>query len=245
MPGFSERDIPRKLRLELPRLKREHNHVYAIGTEGGIFALRPLTWNEYKFIKEKVAVELLPEALIVETTLVWPDAIPEDAPAGVIPTLALAALTISGFGNSDAIEAAFAYAEYQIETDPEHFMIMIICKAFPAYKPEELYDLQFLDLVIRFKQAQNMLGLNQEPASPQRGRKRGLDRPPIQEIDEGVMSFGVDEDFIPEPVHQTSTSKGDPLRDTNLAPPDFERDNNFFRKNFVNALTQTPQPGEA
>lgn len=241
MPGLSERDIPRQLRLELPRLKREFNHVYAVATTGGIFALRPLTWGEYKFTEDRVQAELLPEFAIVNTALVWPEKIPDDVPAGVIPTLALAVLNISGFNNSDAIEASFAYAEYQIDTDPEHYMVMIICKAFPAYKPEDLYELQFLDLVIRFKQAERMLGLSAPPEPPKRARRRELTAPPIQELDEGMMSFGADEEFIPQPA---TVGGIDPLRDTNLAPPDFEKDNNFFRKNYVNGLTQTPLPGE-
>ena len=244
MPGLSERDIPRQLRLELPRLKQEFKHVYAVETEGGIFALRPLTWNEYKLTRDKIQADLLPEVSIVNTALVWPEKIPDDAPAGIIPTLALAVLTISGFDNVEAIEASFIHAEHQINTDPEHYMVMIICKAFPAYKPEELYDLQFLDLIIRFKQAQRMLGLTASPEENPRRERRERAGPPIQEIDESVMKFGVDEEFIPQPVSPVSSRVLDPLRDPNLPSPNFERDNKFFRKNFTNALMETPHPGE-
>ena len=246
MPGFSEQDIPCKLRLELPRLKREHNHVYAVETTGGIFALRPLTWNEFKFVKGKVQAEVLPEASIVKTALVWPDVIPDDAPAGVIPTLALAVLNISGFENEEAIEASFAYADHQLDIDPEHHMIMVICMAFPAYKPEDLYELQFLDLVMRFKQAKRMLGptvaQEEEPPTRRRRRREREPGPPIQELNEDVMTFGVDEEFVPEPA--TQKPGVEPMRDPNLPPPNFKRDNDFFRKNFVNALTQAPNPNE-
>ena len=252
MPVLSLRDIPHKLRRELPELKREHPHLYAVKTSGGVFVLRPLTWREHKHVKEKVQYELLPEVSIVDMTLVWPDSIPDQAPAGVIHTLAAAAMEIAGFDNPVAIASAWAHAEQQIEDDPEHFMVMTICKAFPAYKPEELYEMQFLDLMLRFKQAEKMLEMGptliipegqQPPQQPQprRQSRRREPRVPIQELGDDVMAFGPDEEFHPVPVARRSA---DPLRDPNLPPPDFARDNEFFRREFGNHLTKTPQPGE-
>jgi len=136
-----------------------------------------------------------------------------------------------------------------IEQDPEHFMVMTICRAFPAYKPEDLYSMKFLDFMLRYKQAERMLQLEPtevvEAGQPQPERARRRPRRPIRELgEEEMMAFGADEEFVPEPVDVPRRSGEDPLRDPNLPPPDFKRDNEFFRKHFGNALTKTPVPGE-
>jgi hypothetical protein len=236
MPELREKDIPRGLLRELPRLKKDHKHVYAVKTMGGIFAVRPLLWGEFKFIQEKVEREMSPELFIAKHALLWPDNIPEEAPAGVIHTLASVVINISGFENPVALQSALAQAEYELDQNPEHMIIMTICKAFPAYKPEDLYNLPFLDLIQRFKMAEMMLSPPQE--QPQRPNRPHI-APSIRDTE--TMVFGGDEDFVPE---QVSPGHVDPKRDPNLSPPNYEADNAFFRKHFINSLTQEPVPGE-
>jgi len=240
MPELRERDIPSALLRELPRLKEKHPHVYAVKTAGGIFAVRPLVWNEFLLAQEKVQREVLPELFIVKSALLWPEEIPGDAPAGIISTLAASILDISGFQNPVALDAAMAMADYELATDPSYTMIMLICKAFPAYKPEDLFNMPFLDLVQRFKMAEKMLGLDQVEQQPVKRQRRVSAAPPIE--DSEVAVFGPDEEFIPEVVSSPNTTR-DPLRDPDLPPPDFEADNRFFRKHFRD-LTRPPQLGE-
>ena len=249
MPELSERNLPPALLRELPRLKRDYPHIYAVETKGGVFAVRPLTWREYKHAKERVQRTLLPEVSIVEVGLLWPDEIPDDAPAGVISTLSLAILDASGFENPMALQSAMAGAELDVMENPEHMLVMVICKAFPAYKPEDLEEMPFLDLILRFKQAEQMLGM--DPArlvgpeeEPRRRPARSRQRPPMTEIGDQPMVYGNTEEFIPEPAEPPPGRTHDPLRDPNLPPPNFEADNRFFRKNFVDYLTKTPHPGE-
>lgn len=252
MPELSERDIPPALLRELPRLKQIHPHIYAVKTEGGVFAIRPLTWAEFKTAKEKVYRDLLPEVFIVGIGLVWPDKIPDKAPAGVIHTLASTIINASGFENPVALNSALAQADYDIANDPNHIMVMAICKAFPAYKPEDLYALPFIDLTLRFKMAEKMLGWDANMAAqanqPVPRRVRREQRAPMVEIgNDEPMVFGPDEEFEPVPVsgNRPGDPGYDPLRDPNLPPPNFEADNKFFRREFTNYLTRIPHPGEA
>lgn len=252
MPELSERDIPRALLRELPRLKQEHGHIYAVQTAGGIYAVRALNWREFRHAQQLAQSEVLPESDIALMGLVWPEEIPDDAPAGVFHTLSLVIFNVSGFENPVSLDAALAWADSELDIDVEHTLIMTICKAFPAYKPEDLYELPFLDLMIRFKQAERMLGMDpaqvvmpgQEPVQQQVRRPRMRARQPIESMEEDVMVFGDDlgDHAPPQPPREDGY---DPLRDPDLPPPDFEADNRWFRQQgFVNDATRVRHPGE-
>jgi len=245
MPELRERDLPRALLRELPRLKQQHGHIYAVKTSGGIFAVRALNWKEFRTAREKVEREVLPEVEVAKMGLLWPEEIPEDAPAGVFHTLCLVIMNVSGFDNPATLDYGLAWAEQELEADVEHTLIMTICKAFPAYKPEDLYEMDFLDLMIRFKQAEMMLGMGPsqvvDPGQPQQRRApRRTPQQPIQPIGDETMVFGSDEEFIPSPARSH-----DPLRDPNPPPIDFAADNKWFkREGFVNDAMRTRHPGE-
>lgn len=245
MPELRERDLPRALLRELPSLKREHPHVYAVKTSGGIFVIRPFTWEEFRITKDRIERETLPEVDIVESVLLWPpEGIPKEAPFGVINTLALAAMNVSGFENPVALQSALAWAELDIAENPDHMMVMVICKAFPAYKPEDLYKLTFLDLITRFKMAEQMLGMTpSEVVAPgqEAPRERPRRRQSMKEMDDRVV-VGPDEPFEPVMVEPDTEAK---LRDTTPHKIDFEADNAWFRREYgVNNALTVRHPGE-
>lgn len=77
--------------------------------------------------------------------------------AGIIPTVAKLIFKHSGFSTEVQFKEARDNARGRV-SNLENVIVATVCKAFPAYKPEEVYDLPWETVILRVAQAELILG---------------------------------------------------------------------------------------
>lgn len=231
-PSHSSSNPPQEIQDRIAELKVKHRHVYAIPLGDDWYLTRPLTWREHKQLVELGQDDVETPDKIVELTLLHPESI-DDVLAGVVDTLANAIVNVSGFSTMEAFEEGIEWGREQANL-LEQQLIMMICKAFPAYKPEELYEYPFLDLMLRWGMAEQMLGLAPDGQGAE-GTPREMQQG--QRIRFPEYQGAVDVPIQGPPVSQSMEAYGDlpPIPDTSAALkraikqgadlPDFEKDN--------------------
>ncbi len=190
--------------------------MYSTVADGKTVVFRPLTWQEQHSLVEGATEDCEQADNIVETCLLYPDydSLIEDFDAGVVETLATEIVNASGFSSVEAFNEGLIWAREETKK-VEYEVIAAICKAFPAYTPEAVYDLQFLDIMVRLAIAEKILGI-----APEEQQEENLPVTP------GMEAFGgppprqgpVDETFVPPP-------NTDVFMRGKAAPPDFAKDN--------------------
>jgi len=218
--------LPLELKKAIPFFKEKHRHLFLVPILGNFYVVRALTWGEYK---STVSIGLEPidaADRLVKATLLWPEFESlEREPAGIIDTLAASVLQVSGFteveGFMKGLEEARNYTQ-----DLEHLVIIAICKAFPSYKPHELLDMSFPDLMEILTMAERMIGEEIKLETPGGSPKRQNRRSPAEmPVSPGYKAFGtappgfqdLDGDGVP-------VASREEILNPNLNPPDFNRD---------------------
>ncbi len=184
------------------------------------YIVRPLTWKEHRELVELGQDDFESPDKIVDLALLHPESI-DDVLAGVVDSLAGAIIELSGFGTMESFNSGVEWARGQVKLLEQQVM-MVICSAF-HYKPEELYQFSFLELMLRYGMAESMLGLAppDEEVEPHRGRR--MRRPPpgyqSQRMDGPPISSRM-EAFGELPSHSAEQAmRGE------AQPPDFSKDN--------------------
>ena len=200
-------------------LKSRHKHVYSTSADDKTVVFRPLTWKEQHSLVEGATEDCEQADNIVKACLLYPeyDSLIEDFDAGVVETLATEIVSASGFSSVEAFNEGLIWAREETQK-VEYEVIAAICKAFPAYTPEDVYDLQFLDIMVRLAIAEKILGM-----SPEMSQEDSLPITP------GMEAFGgppprpgpVDEMYATPPIDMHTET----LMRSRAKPPDFDRDN--------------------
>ena len=164
--------------------KLEHESLYKTEFEDDEYVVwTPLKWGEYK--KYRAAAELMedsnPSVLLAIEEEVYrrcvvfssfdhdpPDEVPRDKIplfiedsrsiqiAGIISTVVKCILRISGAKDPDRlIKDIESMRPYVMDT--ENQLAVTICRAFPAYKPEDIEQMEWSTVVERFVQAEASL----------------------------------------------------------------------------------------
>lgn len=155
----------------------------------GYVVWKPLTWLRYKKYREAHLLlgdsielqleetvfkeclifssyeELPPDDLTPEETSDWLDHSRATVPAGVVSTVVKLILFTSGAQNGSAIIAQLDQHRGPIN-NIEDQLIVAICRAFPAYTPEYVENLDWQTILKRAAQAELILGTKFELADP-------------------------------------------------------------------------------
>jgi hypothetical protein len=122
-----------------------------------------LTWKEYQVYQRLLMVGTIPEHIleknIYEQCVISTDCIERmfDMEAGIVPTVSGVIMRLSG--PSPSIEVfnqdleVFRQQAGQMGSE----VIKLICRAFPAYKPEDIEKMDWPDVLLRLTQAESML----------------------------------------------------------------------------------------
>jgi hypothetical protein len=82
--------------------------------------------------------------------------------AGIVSTVNGLIMQMSGPGDSEGFTNDMGVARSLVDTLNSQ-IIMVICSAFPAYKPEEVMEMQWTNVLIRLAQAERILMKKQPP----------------------------------------------------------------------------------
>lgn len=148
--------------LEIAELKRQHPVVYCTEMEGLRVLFRPLTKNEYySYLQISISGLVVPGKLedhIFREIVLDPATIDMmmTLPAGVISAIVGVAYRLSGNPLSTEEEVLrfnddIARVREEFQSNAYDQFTTVICRAFPAYKPEEIEHLpyaQFLKLLV-------------------------------------------------------------------------------------------------
>lgn len=198
-------------------LRARFDHTYSVEREGVEFIFRPLTWDEHRILVERGGEDPEQADTIVRTVLLYPayKDVVDTVDAGVIESLATEIVGVSGFSSVEAFNQGLEWAREEVNK-VEFEVVGAICKAFPAYKPEDVYAMSFLDLMVRLAMAEKVLGLAPEhgqdlPVTP---GMRAYGRPPPGGVDtEELMTL-----HASDPRLEREMRGGAPA-------PNFEKDN--------------------
>lgn len=76
--------------------------------------------------------------------------------AGIVSTVVGLIMQMSGPANLDGFNSDMDVARSMVDTLNSQ-VVMVICRAFPAYKPEEVMDMSWSSVLIRLAQAERIL----------------------------------------------------------------------------------------
>jgi len=153
LPG----DLPLELKRVIPSLKEQNPHLFLVSVLNEYYIVRGLTWGEYKRAIEAGIEPIDAADKIVQRTLLWPDfKVLQKRPAGVVDTLAAKVLDASGFTDVKTFLSGLKNAR-EATQDLEHLIVIAICRAFPAYKPNELLDFDFHTLMEILSMAEKII----------------------------------------------------------------------------------------
>lgn len=164
--------------------------------DDGFVVWKPLPWDDYRKYREarkilgpKIDLEI--EESVYDKCVVYSsfDAAPppdleldsernewiaisrEHQPAGVITTIVKLIMFMSGTDDPQAVVAQLSNHRPLI-ANIEDQLVAFICRAFPAYKPEEIESLSWQQLLKRAAQAEMVTGIPIELVDPKEEEKK-------------------------------------------------------------------------
>jgi len=151
---------------------REGRRIFRITfPDGERIPFRLLTWEEFNiywklYTKGTIVSDVLEDELFREC-VVDPDCIDRmpDMPAGVVPTVVSVIMQLSGPAEADNFNNSLDLQRQLVDTINSQ-VIMSICQAFPAYKPEDIEKMPWHTVLERLAQAERILmsmGFLKEP----------------------------------------------------------------------------------
>ena len=154
-------------------LREEHGSCYITElSDGKLVPWNPLNIKDYikykqDFDRGLIAVSVIENEIfcqcVVDSFLVKNI---NKQKAGTISSVVKKIMEVSAAQNIHEFNYHLAAARQQTLENPYHEMARIICVAFPAYKPEDVYELQYDTFMLRLAQAEKHLltiGYLQEP----------------------------------------------------------------------------------
>lgn len=108
----------------------------------------------------------------------------ENLPAGTVSTVVSNIIQASGPLSIDDFNSTLDSSRGKAQ-EPLHNLVALIARAFPGYKPEDVYNLPYETFMLRLAQAENLLmreGIVKEPISlvDENSKKKKKRRPDVQ-----------------------------------------------------------------
>lgn len=155
-------------------LREQYGDVFVSETPDGlIIPWKPLSIGDYFEYENRFAMNLMPPSILEDeifkkcvTDKVLVDGI-DRLKAGTVTTVVATIMQNSGPVSANDIEAGLNQGRAR-SRQIIHNLVTTICQAFPSYKPDELYDLDFSTFMLRLAQAEDRLlraGVIKEPLS--------------------------------------------------------------------------------
>jgi len=217
-PSQSSSNLDYETFRAIQSLKARYVYTFEVALAERNFVFRALTWAEHRELVERSNEDPEQADLIVKAALLYPayEEVVEEVDAGVIEALATEIVGSSGFASVEAFNEGLEWAREEVNK-VEFEVIGAICKAFPGYKPEDIYQMRFPDLMIRLAMAEKILGL-----APEGGQD-------VMPVTPGMQAYGgpppgmmaADELLS---LHASNQRSEKEMRGK-AAPPDFEKDN--------------------
>lgn len=204
--------------------KMEAPGLFQTRFEDGYVVWKPLSWGEFRKYRDahhlmgnKISTQIEeavyskavvfssydaipPEDMDAEEGALWVEKSREEQPAGVIPTIVKSVLFMSGAQDGRQIMEQLNQHRPLIQ-NLEDQLIVEVCRAFPAYKPEELESLSWQDFLKRVAQAEIILGypfelFDEQEEQEKREQRQRLDLQ--KEIRETTRMLDMDPQVIAE-----------------------------------------------
>jgi hypothetical protein len=149
--------------MDLLHEAREGNRVFKITFPSGeVIPFRLLSWddfNKYEGLSQKgtIPADIVEDSIFRQCCL-DPVRIDEsyEMRAGIVSTVVGLIMHMSGPGDIDGFNNDMNIAREMVDTLNSQ-VIMVICRAFPAYKPEEIGEMSWSDVLVRLAQAERIL----------------------------------------------------------------------------------------
>lgn len=154
------------LQIVTDKLKHEHMYTITLGQWEPSVSVRftLLNWREYKALSELLSFgfpgisieEIIWDRCVLDPALKDP-ATWDKMNAGVIATVSSVILYLSGSSTLDDLNVKLSRHRDNILVDPIQQITMFICRAMPAYKPEDFEDMPWPKVLTRLAQAEKIL----------------------------------------------------------------------------------------
>lgn len=142
--------------------KRRNRTLRLTFPDGKRIPFRLLTWERYSaywelLLKGHVVPAIIEQEIFNECVLDY-DYIANSGNlrAGIVGTIAAVILQMSGPNNPSLFNAAIDSCRQHIDTIDSQ-IVMVICRAFPAYKPEDIEQMTWNKVLFRLAQAERIL----------------------------------------------------------------------------------------
>ena len=144
-------------------LRRKHGEVYASELpDGTVIPWKPLSFGDFIYYTRlesegRIPSDVLEDEIfrkcVVDT--IYIDSISE-LRAGTVSTVAAQILSYSGTTEAEEFNVYLSQKRSEINNVLDRFVI-IICRWFPAYKPEDVYSMNFDTMLGRLAQAESLM----------------------------------------------------------------------------------------
>lgn len=144
-------------------LRKRYGEIYVTSFPNGIdVPWKPLSFGDFIYFQEAISEARVPLVLLEEEVFrkcvvnqVFVDTI-DTLPAGIVSVVADEILNVSGPYQPDLFNQEMERARHRASLYI-HQMAVLVCQAFPAYKPEDVYQMKYDDLLLRLAQAESIL----------------------------------------------------------------------------------------
>jgi len=159
--------------MDILQLAQNKERVFRITFPNGeVVLFKLLCWQDFKAFQNALDKQIIPRDVVVDRLLrrcILDLSVLETfdtKPAGIPYTIAELVMALSGPSpNPDLFNEVLEVARKQATT-VENQIVVLICKAFPAYKPEDLMAMKWSEVVIRLAQAEQILISRNELQEP-------------------------------------------------------------------------------
>jgi hypothetical protein len=156
--------------MDVAELKRKHRFIFCTEIAERLIYWRPLTLREHDIYIKIIELKLSPvgkvQDLIFREICLDPSIIDQmnQTPAGLVPSIVNAALTISGNllrsqEEMDKMNNDLEEMRQAINSNPFEQFFLFICKAFPTYTPSDLETLEYQEILRLLVMAEQIIGL--------------------------------------------------------------------------------------
>lgn len=141
--------------------KRKYGQVFSVSARGVDYYFRPLTFREFDDVRLDPESSAEAEESIVAYALLDPEKLDDRVPAGVITSIAMQVMEVSGFGNPAVMNRVLEAQRERTNGDVRCMMKAMIISAMPAHDDDRLDDLTFEALAKKTAMAELIMQVQQ------------------------------------------------------------------------------------